>query len=152
MHERIIEIIVYVISELKQNRKLSEIDLNELQDLGYTHAEISTALSWLVDRLDFSDNIGLPADFGSVSAYRVFHKSERELFTREAFGELVQLQQLGLVTNEQTEMLLEKALLLGNGAIDVHQLRYFVANAVFGAQYNALPAHRFMLSGADSIN
>ena len=152
MHERIIEIIVYVISELKQNRNISEIDLDELQGLGYTHAEISTALSWLVDRLEFSDKYAPPSEFGAAASHRVFHKSEREMLTLEAYGELIQMQQLGLITNEQTEMLLEKAMLMGTHSVDVHQLRYFVANAVFGAQYNALPAHRFMLTGTDSIN
>ena len=152
MHERIIEIIVYVIAKLKQNRKISDINIDALQDLGYTHAEISTALSWLVDRLEFSDKFAAPKDFGTNTAHRVFHSAEREIFTKEAYGESIQLQALGIIANEQIEMLIEKALIMGAQAIDVHQLRFFVANAVFGAQSNSLPAHRFMLTGSDSIN
>ena len=52
MYERIVEIITFVLSELKQNKKLSEIDLNVLQDRGYSSSEISTAFSWLVDKLE----------------------------------------------------------------------------------------------------
>jgi uncharacterized protein Smg (DUF494 family) len=126
--------------------------MDELQGLGYTHAEISTALSWLVDRLEFSEKFALPKEFGGSTAHRVFHRAEREILTLDAYGELIQMQQLGLITNEQTEMLIEKASLMGANSVDVHQLRYFVANAVFGAQVNSLPAHRFMLTGSDSIN
>ena len=47
MAERIMEIIIYVISSLRDTRILSDANIRELEDLGYTTSEISTGTSTL---------------------------------------------------------------------------------------------------------
>jgi len=152
MYERIIEIIVFVIGELRQNKNINEIDFNELQDRGYTKSEISTAFSWLVDRLEFVDKVTNDIASSSSNSFRILHDVEKNLFAPEAWGELIQLNTLGIVSNEHIEMLIERSLMMGIYRIDSQQLKSFVANVVFNLQTDSMNGNRVMLNGSDTIN
>lgn len=151
MYERIVEIIVFVISELRQNKHINDIDLAELERRGYTSAEISTAFSWLVDRIEFSDKFLFDSSMSSQS-FRILHEAEKDLFTPEAWGEIIQLATLGLISNENVEALIDRASMMGMRQLDSYQLKTFVANNVFNAQMQTLPGNRLMLHGSDTIN
>ncbi len=151
MFERIIEIIVFVISELKQNKHISDIDVDELQKLGYTNSEISTAFSWLADRIEFSEQVVAESSIRSTDSFRIFHDAEKELFTRDALGELIQFQSLGLLNNDHIESLIERALMSGLMEVDTQTLKTFVAGILFSASANA-DSNRVMLRGNDTIN
>jgi uncharacterized protein Smg (DUF494 family) len=152
MYERIIEIIVFVISELKQNKNISDIDINKLQSLGYSSSEISTALSWLVDRVEITDKFFQDTVASDAGSFRVLHDAERDLFTLEAWGEMIQLHNLGILTNENIENLIERAAMLGMHQIDTTQLKLYVANSIFNAQSSEMNGSRIILHGNDSIN
>ncbi len=151
MFQRIIEIIVYVITELRRNKALADIDVDGLRMKGYTPSEISTALSWIVDRVEFSsDFISFDAKAGRDS-FRMLHDAEKELFTKEAWGDMVHYQSLGILNNDHLEAILEKASLTGAGKIDSEKLKTMIAVMIF----NARPDHdtvRLMLLGNETIN
>ncbi|MFP4529263.1 MAG: DUF494 family protein [Candidatus Kapaibacterium sp.] len=152
MFERIIEIIVYVISELKQNKHISDIDVNELQQLGYTSSEISTAFSWLVDRIEFTEELFTRSNAMGETSFRVFHDAERDLFTSEAWGELIQMHSLGIITNEHIEKIIERSAMAVPEQIDSRQLKTMVAAFSFNAETDSAPGRRIMLNGSDTIN
>ncbi len=152
MYEKIIEIIVYVISELRQNKNINDINVEELQSLGYTSSEISTAISWLVDRLEFTEKFISGPQFSESDSFRILHDAEKELFTSEAWGELIQLNSLGIMTNEHIESLIERVVMMGLRRIDSQQLKNFVAGIIFNTQSNSMPGSRIMLHGNDTIN
>lgn len=152
MNERIVEIIVYVISELKHKKQISEVDVDELQKQGYTSTEISTAFSWIADRLEFNQNLHYTGDYVNNESFRIFNEEEKNLFTKEALAELLQMHSLGLLTNENIEQIIEHSIIAGYYKIDSEQLKYYVANIIFNAQLNNTPGSRLMLSGDDKIN
>lgn len=151
MFERIIEIIVFVISELQNKQNITDVDLKQLQNLGYTNTEISTAFSWLADKFELSDDI----DGESItqrSSIRILHTSEQELFTKEAFSELIQMQTLRMISNEQLELLLERGMYSGGELIDNRRLKQLVAQIVFSDVMDSVYGSRIMLNGTDAIN
>ena len=152
MYERIVEIIVYVISELKSNRQISDIDIDELQKQGYSKTEISTAFSWIVDRFELADKFYINQDFVSHDSFRILHEAERDLFTKEAWGELLQMLTLGLLTNDHIELIIERTIMTGMSQINSDMLKLYVANIIFNAQINNFPGNRLMLTGEDLIN
>jgi len=151
MYERIVDIITYVLSELKQNKKLADIDLNILRDKGYSSSEISTAFSWLVDRIEFN-NPSQPLNISDVNSFRILHDAEKELFTEFAWGELVQMQSLGIINTDQIEQIIERALLSGVFKIYSFFLKNMIASFIFNATNSTTPGSRILLSGNDSIN
>lgn len=152
MFERIIQIIVYVLNSLKDNQNIESIDIKELTKLGYSEVEISTAISWLVDKADF-EKIENIFDFEkSNNGIRVLHASEMALFTKDAMGELIQLHSLKVINNEQIEMILEKAMFSGIQKIDILTLRQIVAGMIFNVANNLEANNRLMLFGNESVN
>jgi uncharacterized protein Smg (DUF494 family) len=151
MYERIIEIIVFVMSELRLNKEINDIDITELRSRGYTSSEISAAISWLIDQLEFSEQFIASGMMNPHTSFRVMHEAERELFSQQALGEIIQFNSLGLLNNEHIELLIEKATMLGMPELDVSQIRSFIANNVFNVQYNNTGS-RFLLQGNDTIN
>ena len=54
MNERVVEILIYIMSEIRSNRKVSsKLDIlsKNLIQQGYTESEISSAFTWLLARL-----------------------------------------------------------------------------------------------------
>lgn len=152
MYERIIEIIIYVVSELHQNKSINNINLEQLQSLGYTNSEISTALSWIVDKIEKADNIFQNSNNSQAASFRILHDIEKELFTPEAWGSLIEMNTLGILSNENIENLIDKAVIMGMNQIDTKQLKYYVASAIIDSQDKLFPGNRMMLLGNDTIN
>ena len=152
MFERIIEIIVYVISELQGKKSISDIDVQELKSLGYTNSEISTAFSWLVDRAELSQQLFSEEKPTRSQSFRVMHEAEEDLFTKEAYGELIQMQTLGILNNEQIEALIEKSMMSGWLQIDKKHLIKYIATTIFADNSETRFGSRVMLDGSDTIN
>ncbi len=154
MYERIIEIIMLVVEEFRRSKSISAIDLRKLEQRGYTSAEISAAFSWLVDKVEFTKEL-LPLHKSALpTSFRVFHEAERELFSKEAIGELMQMQELGIIDNEHIEQIIEQTLMNGYGLRKLSS--YAIKNMVAIILFNNAAAHsngfRLMLEGNESIN
>ncbi len=139
-------------SELKHNKQMNDINVEELQKRGYSESEISTAFSWVVDRFELAEKFTMQAEFINKDSFRVLHDGEKELFTREALGDLFNFHSLGLLNNEQVEALIENSFLTGFQQIDSVNLKYFVANIIFNMQNKYYPGNRYMLSGVEAVN
>jgi uncharacterized protein Smg (DUF494 family) len=152
MFENVVEIIALIVSELRTNKKLNEINIAKLNDLGFTESEISTAFSWIVDRYEFiEDSIITHGDDFAPSSHRILHEAESHLFTTNAWGTLVELKTLGIINNLHIENIIERAMLAGVQLIDDIQLKSFIANLLFNANFNN-NGSRIMLRGNDTIN
>lgn len=131
MHERIVEIILFLVNELKSNKQLSEVDVSLLSQNGYTQSEISTAFSWLFERMSVGEPLftpGKPAD----SSHRMLNDAEKMVIQPEAFGYLLQCHQLGLITNNDIEIIVERIMAAGFSTVGINEMKSFVAGLLFG--------------------
>jgi len=151
MHERIVEIITRVLNELKQNKKINEIDIHDLEKHGYTDSEISAAFSWLVDKLEFSNEL-FNVDKSANNSFRILHEAEQDLFTESAWGELIQMHSIGMINSSHIETIIERAIVSGVYKINSDMLKANVASIIFKAVPNNVPGSRIMLKGNDTIN
>ena len=55
MKERVVEILVFLMTEMRDDKQLHDIDLAPLRDRGYTTSEISAAFSWLYETMGAGD-------------------------------------------------------------------------------------------------
>jgi uncharacterized protein Smg (DUF494 family) len=154
MYERIVEIIVYVISEIKYSDKvISDINYNELERLGYSRSEISAALSWIIDSQDFSKKFTLEdAPTSDGISFRILHGSERDIFSLEAWGEINLMMTLGLINSEQIEFIIERASLSGLKLIDKEMLRNIFSSILFNQLIFQNPTNKSYLNGSECIN
>jgi uncharacterized protein Smg (DUF494 family) len=130
MHERIVEIILFLVNELKSNKQLSEVDVSLLSQNGYTQSEISSAFSWLFERLSVGEALVAPGKPGNAS-HRMLNDAEKMVIQSDAFGYLLQCHQLSLLTNNDIETIIERIMAAGFSTVGIHEMKSFVAGLLF---------------------
>jgi len=132
MQERIIEIIVYLLSEMQQERKQkAKIDLtHDLMLRGYTEIEINLAFSWIFNHLQRSSKG--QEDDASLQDLGEFPELEKLVISSEAYGYLIHLIQLGIIGDQDLELFIERALAYGKDDISVDDLKSIIASILFG--------------------
>jgi len=151
MYERIIEIIVLVLAKLTQNKELDDINIDELTSRGYTQEEITTAFGWLLEQLENSEDFINELKPDKDEAYRILSKNEKDLFTKETWGEIINLRNLGLMSNKNIEALIDWATVMGIDEMTTEQLKDYLAFNIFKLQ-NDNKGNNFVFSGNQSIN
>ena len=160
--ERIIEILVVLLGEMQGKKDIHDVDLGSLAALGFTESEISTAFSWLYDKLAIAENSGTPlysamaksAGFSEPSqqSFRVYHEFERRVLSPSAQGYLLQLRELGLMSDNEMENLIDRIMQLGFLKIDVKDLKELVSGVIFDFDDSSRTGSRMMLSVNDTIH
>ena len=92
MYERIIKIIAEFLQHMQIGGQPSGDKLQELERRGFTVVEISTALSWIAERIE-AGNLVIGSQTSETSfKHRILNDIEKEVFSPEAWGLLVQYQ------------------------------------------------------------
>ncbi len=138
MNKRVVDILIYIMQELRKNhRSIDKLDTisNELLLQGYTENEISSAFSWLLERMN-SEAEKLLADESPVSpfSFRHLHEIERSIISTKAYGYLIQLKELGIINDFQFEQILERALMLGTSLVDIEDIKTIAAAVLFSPE------------------
>ncbi len=152
MQERIVEIIVYLIHEMQADKRLGEIDLRVLSDKGYTQNEISTAFSWLFDKIHLGDNILSEGNRRLPHSHRVLHESERSVISPDAHGYLLQLRELGLLDDMDIELAIDRIMMAGFGAVGIDEMKSVIASIIFDYDDSNSIGSRLMLNSKDTIH
>jgi uncharacterized protein Smg (DUF494 family) len=144
MKEKVVEILVYLMNEIRDDRALGEIDLSELRERGYTQSEISTAFSWLHDHFGETAR----ADAGSR---RMLHEAEKMMLSVEAQGLLIHLRELGLLQDRELEIVIERAMMSGYERLTMVDVQGLVASVIL-SRGGDNAGHPAMLNNGDSIH
>lgn len=136
MDQRIVEILIYLIGEIQSRRlDLDEVEVisDDLVKRGFTENEISTAITYLFDRVQKRD---LEWKSESEQCYwsfseRVLHDVERMVLTPDAYGYLLQLKHLGLIDALELEQIIERSLLMGIARVGLDDIKIIVASFLF---------------------
>ncbi|HHL73044.1 MAG TPA: DUF494 family protein [Bacteroidetes bacterium] len=128
MNERVVEIIVFLMDQIKgnKNNKLEKLESlsQDLLSRGYSQSEISSAFSWIIDRIknDFEE---LYKNTGPVSSqsFRVLHELEQMIIEPEAYGYLLQLRELNIIDEVDLEHVIERAMMLGTAHIGIDEIK-----------------------------
>jgi uncharacterized protein Smg (DUF494 family) len=132
MNERVVEILIYIMSEIRSNRKVSsKLDIlsKNLIQQGYTESEISSAFTWLLARLkNDSEELVEQQSPSLKSSFRHLHEIERSIISVEAYGYIIQLKELGIIDETDTEQILERAMMMGSSEITTADIKSIVAS------------------------
>lgn len=152
MQEKIIEIIVYLINEMRSHKRLGDIDLRVLADRGYTENEISTAFSWLFDKINMGENILIDEEPNTPHSHRVLHDAERSVITPDAHGYLIQLRELGLLDDATIEIIIDRIMMAGFNRIGSAEMKMLIASILFDYDDSTRVGSRLMLNSKDTIH
>ena len=148
MKEKVVELLILLMSEIRADKQLAEIDMSDLQDRGYTQSEISQALSWLHDHMQRGPEAKTVAQKGQGSR-RVLHEAEKGVIPTEGQGYLIQLVELGLLGDRDLETVIERAMLSGYERVTLGELREIVAGVLSAREHGP---NRMYLNNEDTIH
>jgi uncharacterized protein Smg (DUF494 family) len=152
MQEKIVEILVYLIGELRNNIPINDIDLSVLSKKGYSTTEISTAFNWLYEKISDGENIITDTAPSSPHSHRVLHDVERAVINAEAYGYMIQLRELGLINDMDIEVLIDRIMMSGYVSIELTEVKTMVAQLMAEGDDSFNTGSRTMLGGKDTIN
>src|SRR5213592_2402131 len=113
MNERIVEILIYIMSEMQSDKGIAEIDVRDLKDRGYTQSEIAAAFSWLYDKIKLNEVSMKRESIPVEGSRRVLHEGEKQMLSIEAQGYLIQLRELELLDDQDLELVIERTVASG---------------------------------------
>jgi len=150
-YERVIEIIVLLLDELKINKQLGEVDVQKLAKLGYTQNEINTAFSWIYTKIHAGEKI-FDSEKSDSRSHRVLHEVEKNVISLEAYGYIIQLRELGLLNDMEIEDLIDKIMASGYMKVTQEDMKAFIAGYLLDIDDMNNTNKRVMLNTNDTIN
>jgi uncharacterized protein Smg (DUF494 family) len=154
MQERIIEIIVYLLGEFQQqNSQDNYVDISkQLVSRGYTESEINLAFSWVFNHLQ-RQNAGTSEQFEySPASNRILHDVEKLVISSEAYGYLIQLRHLGLLSDYELEMVIENSINMNTSTITIDDIKSITASILFDLDSNNSWNGIFFHPGTNTIH
>ncbi|MGH8130967.1 MAG: DUF494 family protein [Steroidobacteraceae bacterium] len=133
MKENVLDVLMYLFETYIDAEEEPEPDQNELRDelsrAGFGDLEIDRALDWL-DGL--AENHGKKHHNPQTShGTRIYSESEQERLDVGCRGFITYLEQIGILSPPQREILIDRLLALETPDIDVDQIKWVVLMVLF---------------------
>ena len=133
MKENVLDVLMYLFETYVDAEEDPEPDQNELRAelsrAGFGDAEIDRALEWLDGLTEHQDNLA----FNPQTAHgtRVYNELEMERLDVACRGYVTYLEQIGILSPPQREILIDRLLALETRDIDVEQIKWVVLMVLF---------------------
>ena len=152
MQEKVIEIIIYLANEMRNNKSLGEIDVKVLEESGYTRTEIGNAMSWLFDKLSENEQIAPYLQRQKEHSRRILHEAEKRVITLGAQGYLIQLRELGVLTDPMVEAVIDRAMSSGYDPISLNEAKLIVSSLIFERDDMKGVGYQYFSQWSDTIH
>ena len=133
MKETVLDVLMYLFESFVDSEDEPEPDRNELKEelerAGFREREIDRALDWL-DGLNAVD-IDTDSSGPCSTTVRVYDRIELERLDSHCRGYLLHLEQVGILTPAQRELVIDRLLALGTDDIDIEQIKWVVMMVLF---------------------
>ena len=133
MKENVLDVLMYLFETYIDAEEEPESDQNELRDelsrAGFGDSEIDRALDWLDGLTDNHDKF--ICNLQAVRGTRIFNDVETERLDVGCRGFITYLEQIGILSAPQREILIDRLLALETPDIDVEQIKWVVLMVLF---------------------
>ncbi len=150
-HDKVLEIIIYILNELKHQKNFNDIDYSVLTKIGYTDSEINTAIAWISSQIQEDEKIFIK-NLKSSKSIRVLHPAEQKLFTPDALGYLISIRELGLISEEDFEFFIDKVMTMNFSKVDLAELKTIIAAFILNLDDPNNKRYRLLINNNDTIN
>ncbi len=133
MKENVLDVLMYLFETYVDTEEEPEADHNELRDdlsrAGFSDPEIDRALEWLDGLTDNQHNLTYHAQ--TAHGTRVYNEFEQERLDAACRGYITYLEQIGILSPPQREILIDRLLALESPDIDEEQIKWVVLMVLF---------------------
>ncbi|MBT8077846.1 MAG: DUF494 domain-containing protein [Gammaproteobacteria bacterium] len=133
MKENVLDVLMYLFETYIDAEEEPEPDQNELRDelsrAGFGDSEIDRALEWLDGLTERHDSPLCPAQ--TEHGTRIYNDFEHQRLDASCRGFITYLEQIGILSPPQREILIDRLLALETPDIDVEQIKWVVLMVLF---------------------
>ena len=133
MKENVLDVLMYLFETYVDTEEEPEPDQSELRielsKAGFGDAEIDRALDWLDGLTEHQDNLKFNTPTGQGT--RIYNDIELERLDTPCRGYITYLEQIGILSATQREILVDRLLALESADIDVDQIKWVVLMVLF---------------------
>ena len=133
MKENVLDVLMYLFETYVDTEEEPEADHNELRDelsrAGFGDPEIDRALGCLDGLTDHQDSLTFNAQTGHGT--RIYNEFEQERLDSACRGYVTYLEQIGILSPPQREILIDRLLALESADIDEEQIKWVVLMVLF---------------------
>jgi len=127
MKENVFDVLMYLFdnhldddTEIDANQDLLK---NRLMQAGFGHSEVNKAFDWL-EGLVAKNDVAPEEKLSGSGVNRVFNDQEMGRLGTECRGYITFLEQAGILDMHDRELVIDRAMALEDGEIDLHQLKW----------------------------
>ncbi len=133
MKENVIDVLAYLFETYTDPDVDDEPDRealrDELEQAGFLDSEIDKALEWL-DGLTAQKDSEVKEPLNTKSI-RIFTVTEQHHLDAASRGYIIYLEQIGILTHAQRELVIDRLMALGAGDIDIEKIKWVVLLVLF---------------------
>jgi len=133
MKENVLDVLMYLFETYVDTEEEPEADHQELRDelvrAGFADPEINRALDWLDGLTERQDSLVYHAQ--TAHGTRIYSDFEHERLDSPCRGYITYLEQIGILSPPQREILVDRLLALESADIDVEQIKWVVLMVLF---------------------
>jgi Smg protein len=133
MKENVLDVLMYLFETYVDAEEEPEADQDELRDelsrAGFGDSEIDRALDWLDGLTD--DHEGRNYNLQTPHGTRIYNFIENDRLNSACRGFITYLEQTGILSPPQREILIDRLLALDTPDIDVEQIKWVVLMVLF---------------------
>jgi Smg protein len=133
MKENVLDVLMYLFETYVDTDEEPEADQNELRDelsrAGFGDPEIDRALDWLDGLTEHPDALTFSAQ--TAHGTRIYSDFEQARIDSDGRGYITYLEQVGILSPPQREILIDRLLALESADIDVDQIKWVVLMVLF---------------------
>jgi uncharacterized protein Smg (DUF494 family) len=119
-----------------------EVLSDDLLGKGYSKQEISTAFSWILERMKYTKH-----NFTAhPKSFRLLHDIERIFLSKESYGFLLQLSSLGLLSPEEFEIIIDRVMMEAVPSLPLDEFKSIVAEILLDSEENTAGNSNFLKS------
>jgi Smg protein len=132
MKESVLDILIHLFENFLEAEDEPEPSRDalkqELEHAGYPEREVERALEWLEG---LADDHGRAVGEQAVRSVRVFSRHEASRFDTPVRGYLLHLENIGILTASQREVVIDRLLALDADDIEIEQVKWVVLMVLF---------------------
>lgn len=133
MKETVLDVLMYLFECFVDSEDEPEPDRNELREelerAGFREREIDRALDWL-DGLNVND-VAADAPMPRSATVRIYDRLELERLDPQCRGYMLHLEQIGILSPTQRELVIDRLMALDGSDIDIEQIKWVVMMVLF---------------------
>lgn len=158
MQHKILEIIEFLLTEMggSPNSHLSDLEIisEKLLNKGYSEKDIKQAVEWLEAFFDRRQAVISELRDGDRdrTVIRVLNSFEKKFFSSEAYGYILELQNMEIVSPLHLEQIIDRCLMLGLEQVELPEIKSIAAQVLLGTETNVNSSDARFYAGNETVH